>query len=139
MTTLEEIQSTMARGNWAKAQELCRALLFDRPTDAKLHAFEGICYFRLGDFEAAEPCFARATALDPQFVDAGIKRCQCLDRMRRYDDALMYAREWQVLRPSDPALNAIIEVHKYRANPRRTEGWELSAHRQGQAHFASDL
>ncbi|RYG24555.1 tetratricopeptide repeat protein [bacterium] len=139
MATLEEIQVTMARGNWAAAQTMCRELIMSRPTDAKLHAFEGICYFRLGDYASAEPCFARATALDPRFVDAGIKRCQCLDRLRRYDEALMYAREWQTQRPSDPALNAIIEVHQYRANPLRTEGWELSAHRKGQAHFASDL
>jgi len=139
MATLEEIQSTMAKGQWSTAQAMCRDLLMMRPTDAKLHAFEGICFFRLGDYASAEPCFARATALDPRFVDAGIKRCQCLDRMRRYDEALMYAREWKTLRPGDPALNAIIEVHQYRPNPLRTEGWELSAHRQGQAHLASDL
>jgi tetratricopeptide (TPR) repeat protein len=139
MTSLEEIQNTMRKGHWADAQILCRDLLTSRPTDASLHAFEGICYFRLGNFAAAEPCFARATALEPKFVDAGIKRCQCLDRLHRYDEALMLAKEWVVQRPSDPALNAIIEIHQYRANPLRTEGWEISAQNMGRAQFASDL
>ena len=139
MTSLEEIGEKMRKGLWTEAQLLCRELLMARPTDAQLHAYEGICFFRLGKFQEAEPCFTRATALDPRFVDAGVKRCQCLDRLHRYDEALMYAREWIGQRPGDPALNAIIEVHQYRTNPLRTEGWELSAHRTGQAHFASDL
>ncbi len=136
---MEKIESAMKLGRWSEAQQACREALMARPTDARIHAFEGICFFRMGDFQTAEGCFMRATALDPRFVDAGVKRCQCLDRLRRYDEALELAREWHVQRPNDPALNAIIEAHQYRANPRRTEGWEISARSMNRAQFASDL
>lgn len=110
-----------------------------RPTDAKIHAYEGICFFRMGDFASAEPCFMRASTLDERFVDAGVKRAQCLDRMHRYDEALEVAREWHRQRPNDPALNAIIEAHQYRAHPRRVEGWEIAAQQMRRAQFATDL
>lgn len=136
---MEKIEAAMRAGRWTEGQQACREALMARPTDARIHACEGMCFFRLGDFPSAEPCFMRATALDPSFIDAGVKRCQCLDRMRRYDEALELAREWHTKRPNDPALNAIIEAHQYRANPRRIEGWEISAQAMNRAHFASDL
>lgn len=136
---MEKIEAAMRTGRWLEAREACREVLMARPTDAKVHAYEGICLFRLGDYASAEPCFMRAGVLDPKFVDAGVKRAQCLDRLHRYDEALAVAREWQPLRPNDPALCAIIEAHQYRANPRRTEGWEISAQSMKRAHFASDL
>ena len=68
----------------------------ERPADAKIHAYEGMCLFRLGDFAGAEVCFGRATALDPRFVDAGVKRAQCFDRLHRYDEALARARRFLI-------------------------------------------
>ncbi len=136
---MEKIEAAMRAGRWTEGQQACREALMQRPTDARLHGYEGICFFRLGDFASAEPCFMRASALDPKFVDAGVKRAQCLDRLRRYDEALAVAREWQPMRPNDPALCAIIEAHQYRANPRRTEGWEISAATMGRAHLASEV
>lgn len=136
---LEAIEIAMRRGEWAEGARLCRELLTSRPTDAKLHACEGMCFYRLGDFAQAEPCFMRATALNPRFVDAGVKRCQCLDRLHRYDEALALAREWLAQRPGDVALNAIVDAHQYRADPRRTEGWEVAAQSMRRASFASDL
>src|SRR5207244_2527678 len=99
------------------------------------HALEGICLFRLGDFAAAEPCFMRATALDPTFVDAGVKRCQCLERLRKFDDAVELAREWRAKRPHDPTLNAMIHAHGNRPDPRRTEGWEAGLRRNRAVEF----
>ena len=136
---MKEIEAAMRTGRWAEGVAACREALKARPTDACIHACEGMCHFRLGDFASAEPCFMRATALDPKFVDAGVKRCQCLDRLHLYDEALELAREWHVQKPGDPALNAIIEAHQYRRNPRRTEGWEISAQSMGRAHFASEI
>ena len=70
-----------------------------------------------------------------RFVDAGVKRCQCLDRLRRYDEALMYAREWQTLRPSDPALNAIIDTKQAGYAPGQMDpAWSLTG--QTTAHWA---
>jgi Flp pilus assembly protein TadD len=139
MGTIGDLEATMRKGWWTEGVRLCREILIDRPTDARIHGYEGICRFRLTDFAGAEPCFMRATALDPKFVDAGIKRCQCLDRLHRYDEALALAREWKVQRPDDPALNAIIEAHRYRKDPLRTDGWEVSAQSMNRARFASDL
>lgn len=136
---MEQIEAAMKSGRWAEGQKACRELLISRPTDARIHAYEGMCFFRLGEFSQAEACFMRATALDPRFVDAGVKRAQCLDRMHRYDEALEVAMEWRTLRPGDPALNAIIEAHQFRANPRRTEGWEVNAQQMKRARFAVDL
>lgn len=133
------IEQLMRTQRWAEAREAIRNLLIQRPTDARLHAMEGICLFRMNDFAAAEPCFGRATALDPRFVDAGVKQCQCLDRMRRYDEALAMAREWLRQRPSDVALQAIVEAHQYRRDPLRTDGWERTQHLYHEARFASDL
>ena len=122
----------MRNARWSEAQFALRELLFSRPTDAKLHALEGICFFRLGDFEAAEPCFMRATALDPAFVDAGVKRCQCLERLKRYDDAVYHARQWQSRRPGDATLRHIVHAHGNRPDPHRSESWEV-ARRKGRA------
>ncbi len=71
MSTLQSIEEAMRAARWSDAQYALRDLLFARPTDAKLHALDGICFLRLSDFEATESCFQRATALDPTFVDAG--------------------------------------------------------------------
>ena len=116
----------MRHARWADAQRILRERLFDRPTDAKLHALEGICFFRLDDYAAAEPCFMRATALEPSFVDAGVKRCQCLERLRRYDEMVEIAREWQAKRPGDPTLRALMHTHGHRATAFRTEAWEVT-------------
>lgn len=126
MNPMQSIEAHMRHARWLEAQRLCRELLFARPTDAKLHALEGICFFRLGDFAAAEPCFTRATALEPSFVDAGVKRCQCLERLKKIDEAVFLAREWQAKRPSDPTLRHLIHTYGNRPNPYRTEGWEVT-------------
>lgn len=126
MSTLQSIEEMMRAGRWNDAHYALRALLFNRPTDAKLHALEGICLFRLGDFAAAEPCFGRATALEPSFVDAGVKRVQCLERLKRFDDAVYYARRWQAKRPGDPTLRHIVHVHGQRPDPLRSESWETT-------------
>ncbi len=137
MTSMQSIEAHMRHARWMDAQRLCREALFSQPTNAKLHAFEGICFFRLGDFAAAESCFMRATALEPSFVDAGVKRCQCLERLRKFDEALELAHEWRAKRPHDPVLNTLIRTHGHRPNPRRTEGWEAGLRRNRAVEFAA--
>ncbi len=134
---LQPIEALMGRGRWLDAQSACRALLFDRPTDARLHAYEGLCLFRLGDFAAAEPCFMRATALDPAFVDAGVKRCQCLERMGRFDAMLELAREWQRKKPSEATLALLIRSHGQRGDMSRTESWEVGVRRHRAIEYAA--
>ena len=134
---MQSIEALMRGGRWLQAQSACREGLFARPTDARLHAYEGICLFRLNDFAAAEPCFMRATALDPSYVDAGVKRCQCLERLRRYDEALALAREWQRKRPSDPVLSHMVHAHGHRPILNRTEGWERSVRRVRAVEYAA--
>ncbi len=134
---MTSIEALMRKGRWQEAQKVCRELLFGRPTDAKLHALEGICLFRLGDFAAAEPCFQRATALEPSFVDAGVKRCQCLERLRMYDHAVYLARQRQPNPPSAPPLRQIIHTYGNRPDPNRTEAWELGLRKNRPVEFAA--
>ena len=137
MNTMASIEALMRAARWRAAQAACHDLLLSRPTDSRLHAYEGICLFRLGDYATAEPCFMRATALDPAFVDAGVKRCQCLERLRRLDEALLLAREWQAKRPGDPVLRSLVHTHGHRPDPRRTEAWEVGLRKTRSVEFAA--
>lgn len=137
MTTMESIEAQMRNGRWREAQRACHELIYSRPTDPRLHALEGIAFFRLGEFAQAEPCFMRATALDPNFVDAGIKRCQCLERLRMFDHMLHLAREWQAKRPSDPTLKSLLHTYGLRPDASRTEPWEMHKRSNRSVHFAA--
>lgn len=131
------IEALIRNARWQEAERACRHLLCARPADARLNAFQGICLFRMGDFAAAEPCFMRATVLDPWFVNAGVKRCQCLERLRRYDEALELAREWLAKRPNDPTLGAILRFYGNRPDASRTEAWQVGLRKNRPANFAA--
>ena len=137
LTPIQSIESQMRNSRWREAQRACRALLFSRPTDSLLHAWEGLCFFRLGQFAAAEPCFMRASVLDPDFVGAGVKRCQCLERLGMIDEAVRLAREWSARRPNEPTLRALIHNYGNRPDPYRTDAWERTARRKRSVEFAA--
>jgi tetratricopeptide (TPR) repeat protein len=136
MNTTETIENLMRNARWREAQRACREVLFDRPTDAKIHAYEGLCFFRLAEFAAAEPCFMRAAALEPTFLDAAVKRIQCLERLQMFDEAVHVAKEWRSKRPSHPELNRILRTYGHRPNPYRTDAWESNLHHPRAMAFA---
>ena len=132
------IESHMQAGRWDNAESACNAALQVQPTSAKLHAYLGICYFRQGCFERAVDSLKRATLLDPNFVDAGVKLVQSLDRLQRYEEAFAEAIEWLKLRPGDRTLQGIVHCLSLHVKGNRQDGWERSAHMAHHVVMAQD-
>jgi len=126
------IETHMQNGRWAEAEHACHAALQVQPTSAKLHGYLGICHYRQGAYDKAIESLKRATNLDPQFVDAGIKLAQSYDRLQRYEEAYATAVEWLRVRPSDRCLQGLIHGLQHHVKGNRTDGWERTmkhAHR----------
>lgn len=120
------IEAMMQRGDWAGAMLQTRAALQVTPTNPKLHAYMGICYFRQNDFANAEMCFRRAGVLDEKFWEAGTKHAQCLDRLHRYEEAYTVAKQWLKVNPSCNTLKGIILALEHQVKGDHQEGWERS-------------
>jgi Flp pilus assembly protein TadD len=132
------IEVLMQRGEWANAILRCQAALQVTPTNAKLHAYLGLCYFRQGDFANAEPCFRRASTLDERFWEAGAKHAQCLDRLRRREEAYEVAKHWLKVNPSDNTLRGIVVALEHQVRGNRQEGWERSRGMSYQVQLGSE-
>jgi tetratricopeptide (TPR) repeat protein len=132
------IESLMAQGRWEEAEYACKAALQIQPVSAKLHAYLGLCKFRQNLFEAAAESFKRATCLDPNFVDAGAKHAQALDRLQRYEEAYVVATEWLRVRPSDRTLQGLVHGLQNHVKGNRTDGWERTAHHAHRIVMAQD-
>ncbi len=118
----------MQQGRWDDAELACKSALQVQPTSAKLHAYLGLCLFRKNDYQQAADSFKRATMLDPNFVDAGVKHAQSLDRMQRYEEAYTVACEWLRVRPSDRTLQGLVNGLQFHVKGNRQDGWERTAH-----------
>lgn len=119
----EGIEAKMRQGDWEGAMVACQSALQVQPTNPKLLAYLGLCQFRKADYAAAELSFRRATLLDPNFLDAGIKHAQCLDKLRRYEEAYVVAQEWLRKKPGERTLTGLIEFLRLQVNGER-QGWE---------------
>lgn len=120
------IEAMMQRGDWHGAIAQAKAALQVTPTNPKLHAYEGICHFRLGDYASAEPCFRRASVLDDKFWQAGAKHAQCLYHLRRREEAYEVAKHWLKVNPNDNTLRGLIDVLAHQVKGPVQEGWERS-------------
>ncbi len=120
------IEAAMQRGDWQGAIVQCQAALQVTPTNPKLHAYLGMCYFRLNDFASAEPCFRRASVLDETFWQAGAKLAQCLDRLNRREEAFVVAKHWLNVNPSDNTLRGLVELLQHQVKGTYQESWEQS-------------
>ncbi|HWD38327.1 MAG TPA: tetratricopeptide repeat protein [Fimbriimonas sp.] len=132
------IEALMQEGKWEDAEHASRAALQVHPTSAKLHAYLGICLFRQNKFEPAAESFKKSTLLDPNFVDAGVKHAQCLDRLQRYEEAFVVANDWLKVRPSDRTLQGIVHGLQHHVRGNRTDGWERTAHYAHRIILAQD-
>jgi tetratricopeptide (TPR) repeat protein len=122
-----DIEREMAAGNWPKALELSRELAHKVPTSPKLHAYVGICCFRLQRFDEAVNSFRVALTLDDKYFDVALKLAQCLDRLMRYDEALTAAEIAVKLRPSDTTANVLINGLRRQVQHKHTgDGWVAS-------------
>ncbi|RYG31555.1 hypothetical protein EON81_22615 [bacterium] len=133
----EGIEELMRRGDWDGAATACDAILQIQPTNAKVIGLMGMCEFRRCEFVAAETTFRKATALDPNFVDAGVKLAQCLERQKRYEEAYNEAAYWQKKRPNDRILSGMVEFLKPYARGNR-QGWEQNVGLGHTIRFASE-
>ncbi len=125
MPILEPVESLMHEGRWAEASSLATELLLTYPANSRLNGYLGLCEFRLGHYsEALEP-LSRAVALDPSFVDAGVKLAQAYDRLERNHECAVVAREFLKRRPYDRNLQGLLEAHESELTLDR-EAWEKS-------------
>lgn len=134
--TSQRIEEFIRNGQWDHAEAAAREQISETPTVAKPHAYLGLCFYRRDQFAEAEPHFRRAAHLDPQFVDAGVKLAQCLQRMHRYRESLEVAEQFLRLRPNDHTLEGLVEflrpmVHGERQGWERTMGLERKIVRGG--------
>lgn len=103
------INDLMRQANWAEASRLLREQLEPQPINARLQAQLGYCCFQMRDYAGAEEAFRRATMIDTRFWQAGRMHAECLDRLGRYEDALLVAEHWRVIEPNDPFLEHLTE------------------------------
>ncbi len=83
------------------------AAMLIRP-NTTLASNQGMCYEKLGDYEAAEKAYCRATQLDPQNASALNNMAQMCLRTGDYEDALKYATlAYERNQKLVPALNAL--------------------------------
>ncbi len=132
------IEQLLALGRLDEAQVECQAAIQVQPTNPKLHAYLGMCYFRRSEWLPASESFRRATALDPGFWQAGCKLAQCLDRMRRYDEALAVAKEFAHVQPNDNTLQGLVVLLSDLAKGDRKDGWERTSHLAHKVKFSGD-
>ena len=131
------IEALMRKGAWEEAGVACQAALQVQPTNAKLIAYLGLTQFHKEDYAAAEVSFRRATTLDPNFVDAGVKHAQCLDKLRRYEEAYIIAKEWLVKRPGHPTLSGLIHFLQNMVRGER-QSWERTVGLSHNVQIAGD-
>jgi tetratricopeptide (TPR) repeat protein len=120
------IEALMRRGAWEEAGAACHAALQVQPTNAKLIAYLGLTQFHTEKYTEAEVSFRRATTLDPNFIDAGVKHAQTLDKLRRYEEAFIIAKEWLVKKPGHPTLCGLVHFLQNMVHGER-QGWERTA------------
>lgn len=123
---VDGIRGLMQQGKWEDAKAASEKLVFEHPTYAPAHAHLGICNYQTGQFGDAAKNFERATLLDPQYWEAGIKHAQCLDRLQKFDEAYTVATHWQRFRPNDVALQRLIHGLSFHLSQKVTDGWQKS-------------
>ena len=122
------IEVLMQSGAWDDAIVECKAVLQLQPTNPRVHAMLGMCYFRKGEYQLALEPFRKASVLDPKCWEAGVKLAQCYDRLKRYEEAYAVAKEWLQVRPQDHTLQGLVEILQFQVKGNKVEGWERTAH-----------
>jgi tetratricopeptide (TPR) repeat protein len=131
------IEGLMRQGRWDEAMHASKSALQVQPTNAKLQAYLGLCLFQQQDWPGAASAFQKATALQPDFWQAGAKLAQSYERMRRYPEALEVAKEFLRVQPNDITLQGLIRYLTPMVHT-RTEGWERTAHLGYEVRMAGD-
>jgi tetratricopeptide (TPR) repeat protein len=105
----ETVERLLRERRWDEALHEAESLLQVVPAHARLRAYAGLCRFRNHDYEAAIEDFSRAVALDPGFIDAGLKLAQSLERLDRRREAYEVAKTFLARAPNDNYLRGLVE------------------------------
>lgn len=124
----DRINELMSHGQWEEAAFACESALQLYPFNGKLHGYKGMCHYRLNDYEKAEKEFLAAYSLDPTLGEAAVKRAQCLEKLRRYHEAMDVVKDWRPLRPNDHVLEGLEEFLKMKHEAEEHDAWERTRH-----------
>lgn len=103
------------------------AALLVRP-NTKLASNQGMCYEKLGDYEAASKAYYRAAQLDPQNASAFNNMAQMCMRAGDYEYGLKYAAlAYERNQKLVPALNALAVCNYMLGNQKEYEHWYRQA------------
>jgi tetratricopeptide (TPR) repeat protein len=132
------IEGLMQQQRWDDAILECKAVLQVQPTNARLWGYLGMCHFKKCEYQQAIEPFRKASILNPSFWEAGAKLAQCYDRLKRYEEAYVVAKEWLAVRPNDHTLQGLVDGLKLQVKGNKKEGWERTAHLAYDIKFARD-
>jgi Flp pilus assembly protein TadD len=106
---MELLKQLVLENRWDEAAQEVALELCKRPSDPKLHGLQGWCLYQQGRYEEAARAFERATLIDIHYWEAGRMHAECLDRLRRYDEAIQVAERWLRVQPNDRRLRMLAE------------------------------
>jgi protein O-GlcNAc transferase len=119
------VEALMRQALWDDAIQACQAALQVQPVNPRLHGYLGLCYFQKHEYLLASDSFQRATSLDPNFWQAGVKLAQSLERQRRHSEALEVTKQFLRVQPNDNTLQGLLQYLEDVVQD-RTEAWERS-------------
>jgi tetratricopeptide (TPR) repeat protein len=123
---LTHVEKLMMQGDWPAALHESQSLFQVHPISPKINGYIGLCFFRMNRFEEAIEAFKRATILDDNYADAGIKHAQALDKLQRFDEALEVAEYWLGKRPNDRTLTVLVNGLRRQVGEKLTDAWQKS-------------
>ncbi|CAN5410399.1 hypothetical protein BH11ARM1_BH11ARM1_16820 [soil metagenome] len=132
-----DIEALMQQQDWDGVEAAAILSLQQNPCNPRIHAYLGLCLFQKQDWAAAEAEFQKATALQPDFWEAGAKLAQCYERQHMYSEALIVAKEFHHVQPNDHTLAGLIEYLEPMVHD-RVDGWERTAQLGYQVTLAGD-
>ncbi len=116
----------MRAGDWLSARSRCAELVERYPVTPEYQAYLGLCLLHSGELKEASDRFQKAFVLNPLYWEAGLKLAQCLDKLGRYEDALLAAKEGLKARPSEPTLLALARGLERQVPEKITDAYQLS-------------
>ena len=121
-----ELELLMQQGKWNEALAACQALIEQQPVNPRLHGYLGFIYTKQNNISGAETAFRKAITLDPNFVEAGVKLAQLLDRQMKYKEALQIAEHYLQMRPNDNNLKVLVNGLRRQQGAQEEESWQKS-------------
>lgn len=103
---LQDAQAAAASGDYDRALSLFRELLAENALLTEAYMGIGDIYRQRGEYEQAEPAYARAARLEPRNFDAQYLHGVVLQALDRFVDAIRAYHRALTIRPDDFGANA---------------------------------